>query len=347
MGDNAVAAAWIVSSISFSTSIISLNKYITRTFHFDFMVTLTAFHFLVTGFLLEIMCRLGLFERGVTYPVRSRWVLAFYGVGSVVFMNFNLAKNSVGFYQLSKLCCIPAIVIYDLIAHHKRTPLNILISLTILLIGVGLYSVNDVELSLVGSVIAVIAVLLTAIFQITGGVHQKEFSISGPQLQHGSAFPQFLLCALSSLGTEVFNPGHSVLKHDFSQREFILICLTAVIAVGVNVSCFGIIGKTSALTYQVVGHVKTVLILLIGFIFFPPQEPVPQDRFLKTAFGMFISMIGIIMYSIFGMRNKAKEEEAKVPPMFLKKESEPIVHEEVKLPANLFPADESEQPVAV
>jgi solute carrier family 35 protein E3 len=349
-GDTAVAAAWIVNSISFSTAIISLNKYITRAFDFDFMTSLTAFHFLVTFLLLEIMCRIGIFERGVNYPTRARWVLAFYGVGSVVFMNFNLAKNSVGFYQLSKLCCIPAIVLYNLIVNHKPTPMNILVSLMILLIGVGLYSVNDVELNFWGSVVAVVAVLLTAMFQLTGGSQQAEYSISGPQLQHGSALPQFVLCFMSCLGIEVFNPSHCVLKHDFSTTELVLICMTAVIAVGVNVSCFGIIGKTSALTYQVVGHAKTILILLIGFLFFPPKEPVPFDRLLKTGIGMLVSMIGIIMYSLFGMRNAANQEEARVPPVFSKNPPDVPTQPEVPLPPDLFTPDDpvvDDQPVAV
>jgi solute carrier family 35 protein E3 len=227
--------------------------------------------------------------------------------------------------------------------NNKKTPMNILVSLAILLIGVGLYSVNDIELNLVGSIIAVIAVVLTALFQITGGVHQQEFSISGPQLQHGSALPQFILCFLSALGTEVVNPTRSILQHEFSKTEFLLICLTAVIAVGVNVSCFGIIGKTSALTYQVVGHVKTVLILLIGFVFFPPQEPVPKARLIKTGLGMFISMVGIIMYSAFGMQNKALEAAAKTPPVFLKKEQDAVCVPEAKLPENMFGKTDPEE----
>jgi hypothetical protein len=34
-------------------------------------------------------------------------------LGSVAFMNLNLAHNSVGFYQLSKLACIPVTLILE------------------------------------------------------------------------------------------------------------------------------------------------------------------------------------------------------------------------------------------
>jgi solute carrier family 35 protein E3 len=310
---NAAAAAWIASSIVSSTAIISLNKYISRTYQFDFMTSLTAFHFLATYVLLELMCRMGFFKRADGYPTRARFTIAFFGVGSVVFMNYNLAKNSVGFYQLSKLCNIPTMVVYDLLVNSKRTPPNTLAALAILLAGVYLYSVNDVELNVLGSVIAVIAVILTAAFQLTGQTDQGKYSISGPQLQHASALPQFALCLAAALGSEVANQQHTILAHAFCLNELLLIALTGVISVSVNVSCFGIIGKTSALTYQVVGHVKTMLILLIGILFFPPKEPVPRLQMLKTGAGMLISVVGVVLYSLFGIWNAERAVGPKEP----------------------------------
>jgi solute carrier family 35 protein E3 len=302
----------------------------------------------VTYELLEILCRIGIFERAVGYPTRPRWVLAFFGVGSVVFMNFNLAKNSVGFYQLSKMCNIPAIVAYNFVVNQKKTPLNILCSLAVLLTGVSLYSVNDVELNIVGSIIAVFAVVLTVGFQLSGEIDQGKFSISGPQIQHASAFPQFVLCFVSAVSTEVLNPKHCILHHSFTAIECVLIAMTAAIAVSVNVSFFGIIGKTSALTYQVIGHVKTTLILLIGFLFFPPKEPVPRPQMIKTTVGMFISMVGTILYSAFGLRNKAADNRQREPSVFKENEAEERPPETL-LPPNLFvgPDPENEEPKKV
>lgn len=341
---NLAAAIWICSSIFFSTCVISLNKYITRTFNFDFMTSLTAFHFITTYFLLEIMCRIGLFERATQYPTKCRWRLAAYGVASVVLMNYNLARNSVGFYQLSKMCNIPTIVLYNFFINHQTTPFNKLIALAILLTGVGLYSVNDVELNFWGTIIAIVAVISTACFQITAGSDQKEFSMSGPQVQHASALQQFILCFLSAIFTEFFNPQHTIMEHDFSRREVLLIGLTGIIAVGVNVSCFGIIGKTSALTYQVVGHVKTTLILLIGFVFFPPKVEASHSQTVKTAIGMAISMVGIIMYTSIGLMSKGdNDKNNKSKPAILDNKEEGETKQEVKtkeekpLPGNLFP----------
>lgn len=40
------------------------------------------------------------------------------------------------------------------------------------------------------------------------------------------------------------------------------------LALGVNISNYLVLGKTSPLTYQVLGHLKTVLILVLGFTVF-------------------------------------------------------------------------------
>eukprot|EP01042_Synura_sphagnicola_P003871 gene3871-4844_t len=44
--------------------------------------------------------------------------------------------------------------------------------------------------------------------------------------------------------------------------------VSCVFALGVNISNYLVLGKTSPLTYQVLGHLKTVLILILGFTMF-------------------------------------------------------------------------------
>jgi hypothetical protein len=56
-----------------------------------------------------------------------------------------------------------------------------------------------------------------------------------------------------------------------------------------------------------------MLILLIGIVVFPPKEPVPRPQVIKTALGMLISMVGIVMYSAFGMINAGCGARPKEP----------------------------------
>ena len=291
------------------------------------MTTLTSFHFLFTFLLLEIMCRMKLFERANSFPHPRRWLLAMWGVGSVVFMNYNLEKNSVGFYQLSKMCTIPSLVVFNYFYANIKTPMNILFSLTILLIGVFLYSVNDVEFNIPGCIMAVIAVVSTCGFQWKSAQEQKTYNIKGTQCQHATAFPQFVLALIASFITE-FPGENSILKHQFCVKELLTILATALLSVGVNVSFFVLIGKTSPITYQVIGHLKTVLILVCGFIMFPPPPDSDKVRMKKTFYGVIISLVGIFMYSYFSNANKKPREVPEEEEQFIKKENSQSKEEE-------------------
>ena len=57
-------------------------------------------------------------------------------------------------------------------------------------------------------------------------------------------------------------------------------------ALGVNISNYLVLGKTSPLTYQVLGHMKTVLILILGFTVF--KKPID----IRNVIGITIAMVG-------------------------------------------------------
>ena len=283
------------------------------------MSFLSAFHFITTFFLLEILCMIGVFERAIHYDTKSRWLLALYGTASVVFMNINLEKNSVGFYQLSKLCCIPALVLIDFFVNNKKTPLNVVLSLAILLVGVGFFTVYDVEFNIPGFIIAIFAVVSTTLFQNKTGTDQKLYKISGSQAQHASAFPQAVLAILSSIITEIPTKD-SILKHKFVSFEVIIILVTGLLAVGVNIVYFALVGKTSAITYQVVGHTKTVLILIFGYIYFGAETD--GARLKKNIIGVAISMVGIILYTYFKLSEMPQEVSEEREPLLRTRKSD-------------------------
>jgi solute carrier family 35, member E3 len=62
--------------------------------------------------------------------------------------------------------------------------------------------------------------------------------------------------------------------------------VSCVFALGVNISNYLVLGKTSPLTYQVLGHLKTVLILVLGFTVF--QKPID----MRNVSGILVAMIG-------------------------------------------------------
>jgi solute carrier family 35 protein E3 len=299
--------AWILGSIVSSTSLIILNKYIMSTYDFRSATFLTAYHFFLTFGLLEIMVRLGYVDRAENIPQSEKWSMGAFGVGAVVFMNYNLRLNSIGFYQLSKLSCIPFIVLYNFLFEKKPTPFLTLCSLAALLVGLALFTVNDVQLNLVGFIIAALGVVCVSVFQAKTGSKQKQFAVTGPTLQHATSLAQFVLALITAFCLETYG-DRSVLTHPFCTGETVAIVISGFIAVSVNVCSFGLIGRTNAITYQVVGHMKTILIFVFGLIMFPPNAAETPQQFIKKIAGLIISMTGVIAYSYLEIREREVRE---------------------------------------
>ncbi|KAH0787544.1 phosphate translocator protein [Histomonas meleagridis] len=264
---------------------------------------------------------MGAIRRTTSVPFFKRVLLAFLVMTSIISMNFNLGSNSIGFYQMSKLCCIPYMLIWNTINGKAKYTAREVISLAILLFGVALFSVSDVEVNLIGTIYAIIAVVSTAHNQMMTGELQKEYKLNGPELQLAvipSEFAFGVICSafLENIGENTF------ISASFDKTDVLLILGTCVFAVGVNIATFGLIGKTSSVTYQVVGHAKTVLLLVFGYIFFPSKwESTAQC--VRAISGIVIALIGVFYYT------KVKLDLASQSQM-LKEEKQPFLEEENK-----------------
>lgn len=78
----------------------------------------------------------------------------------------------------------------------------------------------------------------------------------------------------------------------FSTLQMVII-LSCMISIAVNFSTFLVIGKTSPITYQVLGHLKTCLVLAFGYI-------IVHDPFSwRNILGILVAMVGMILYSYY------------------------------------------------
>lgn len=92
--------------------------------------------------------------------------------------------------------------------------------------------------------------------------------------------------------------------------------LSSFLALLVNVSTFMIIGRMSALTYNVAGHAKMCFILASGYIFFDAKNGL---NWLNLS-GVGVAISGVVAYSIVKMReNKPKVQ---LPVVQTEKEAE-------------------------
>ncbi|THG20054.1 hypothetical protein TEA_025483 [Camellia sinensis var. sinensis] len=223
-------------SVVSSVSIVICNKVLISTLGFTFASTLTSWHLLVTFCSLHVALWMKLFEHK---PFDPRAVMAF-GIlngSSIGLLNLSLGFNSVGFYQMTKLAIIPCTVLLETIFYRKKFSQNVQFSLVILLVGVGIATVTDLQLNLLGCVLSLLAIVTTCVAQIA------------------------------------------------------VIVLSCLISVSVNFSTFLVIGKTSPVTYQVLGHLKTCLVLAFGYCLL--HDPFSWRNIL----GILIAIVGMVLYS--------------------------------------------------
>jgi solute carrier family 35 protein E3 len=279
---------------------------------FHFPMSLSFFHFVFTWLWYQMLYAAGVYsnpEPGMSQV--EKFKVALFGFASIGFMNLSLNYNSVGFYQVTKLTIVPVTLVIQSVAYAVYSTTKVKLSLAILLAGVAIATVTDVELRPTGLIFGVLAVLSTAVFQIWQGTKQKEFGISATQLQAGIAPWQSIQAAAVSIATECYcyEPSPSGAPCDTAVRFFELafagdhvkqhtlwiVLGTCILALAVNLCSFGLIGRTSPITFQVVGHAKTCLVLTGGYVFFSSGAGDTQ-QIINNIAGVSVAMIGVLLY---------------------------------------------------
>ena len=103
--------------------------------------------------------------------------------------------------------------------------------------------------------------------------------------------------------TFLFEDVPAITQFEYSTSLVVMVLLTCALAVLVNISNYLVICKTSPITYQVAGHSKTCLVLVLGFIIF--QQPVTW----RSVMGIVVAMAGVIWYG------EIKRNESKKPAL--------------------------------
>ena len=84
------------------------------------------------------------------------------------------------------------------------------------------------------------------------------------------------------------------------------IILSCLISVSVNFSTFLVIGKTSPVTYQVLGHLKTCLVLAFGYILL--KNPFSW----QNVFGIGVAIVGMGAYSYVSLKESQQQKATEV-----------------------------------
>ncbi|XP_041995490.1 UDP-xylose transporter 1-like isoform X2 [Salvia splendens] len=294
-------------SVASSVSIVICNKALMSNLGFQFATTLTSWHLMVTYCSLHVALRLSFFENK---PIDIKTVFMFGMLNgiSIGLLNLSLGFNSIGFYQMTKLAIIPFTVLLETLFFKKQFSKNIKLSLSILLLGVGIASVTDLQLNFVGTILSILAIITTCVGQILTNTIQKRLNVSSTQLLYQSAPFQSAILFVTGPFVDRFLTKQNVYAYKYSPVVLGFIVLSCLIAVFVNFSTFLVIGKTSPVTYQVLGHLKTCLVLAFGYTLL-------HDPFTwRNIIGILVAVVGMGLYSYFCTNETKRKQLVDVSP---------------------------------
>ena len=327
LGKTAIdALAWSLNIFS-SVAIVMVNKQLMSStgYGFRFATTLCGLHFFCTAFINLCVKRekssagggeasssqTGLSEKLMETEQQTQKLplkdLVFYVVVanmSIIGLNVSLMLNTIGFYQVCKLAQIPTMCILEASFLNKKFSRKVVQAIIVVLAGVAVATVSDVEMNIAGTIAASVGVLSTSAQQILVGHLQKKHNVTSNFLLAKTS----LWMAVSML---VFGPildtfvtgGENVFEYEWTNGSLMFLGVSCGFAVLVNISQYLCIGRFSAVSFQVIGHIKTVLVFLFGFICF--NAPITS----KNVAGCTLAVIGMVYYT--QAMNKQKEEEAK------------------------------------
>ncbi|KAF2181785.1 TPT-domain-containing protein [Zopfia rhizophila CBS 207.26] len=295
-----ITCFWIALNTLSTLGLIFLSK---RVFSDEQLhacqLMVVMWHFTATGLVLFLSTRgpFRAFKAIRLNPWDMLPVCAFFA-GYVVLGNLSLTYNSIGFYQLSKVMTTPCVVLINFVLFRKTVTRYMLMAIAATCVGVS-FTINEAaKTQLFGVIIASLAFSSTALYQIWIGKKIEDFGVSAPQLLLNQA-PISVLLLIPFVPFFDKIPDLTLVPTNILWSVF----ASGIMASMYNLSQFLIIGRTSALTFNIVSHIKTILILSIGWY--------SEGKILSTRemLGVGLALGGGWVYSHLTL--KAKQQQAR------------------------------------
>ncbi|CAN0878617.1 UDP-rhamnose/UDP-galactose transporter 5 [Linum grandiflorum] len=297
------AAAWLFNVVT-SVVIILVNKALMATYGFSFATTLTGLHFATTT-LLTVVLRWMKYIQPSHLPVPELLKFVLFANFSIVGMNVSLMWNSVGFYQIAKLTMIPVSCFLEVVLDSMRYSRDTKLSIAVVLLGVGVCTVTDVSVNTKGFLAAAVAVWSTALQQYYVHYLQRRYSLNSFNLLGHTAPAQAASLLVVGPFLDYWLTNKRVDAYPYSSISVMFIVLSCTVAIGTNLSQFICIGRFTAVSFQVLGHMKTILVLVLGFIFFGKD-----GLSFQVVVGMIIAVAGMIWYGNASSKPGGKERRS-------------------------------------
>ncbi|EFJ48350.1 hypothetical protein VOLCADRAFT_90933 [Volvox carteri f. nagariensis] len=200
-------------------------------------------------------------------------------------LNVFVWTANVGFYQVAKLLMSPFVAAVEVLWLKKRFPVSALACIVVVLTGVAVVTVNDVTVNGPGLAMAALFIVTGGSQQILCGHLQTALQLQSHQLMSNTSFLQGMILMIVGPFVDKLACSKWILEWEASVPGLEMLALSCLLAVAVNGSQFLVLGRFTATSFQVLGHAKTLLVLLGGWLLF--DEPInPRKAFGKVVGGV-------------------------------------------------------------
>ncbi|KAG9247551.1 putative solute carrier family 35 member E3 [Calycina marina] len=252
--------------------IVFTNKAIFDDPSFKLMQTsFASFHFVCTGLTLYMVSRP---QIAAFVPKRAGLVemlpLALAMCLNVVLPNLSLAFSTVTVYQLARVLLTPMTAIINYVFFQQTIPRLAALVLIPVCAGVGITSYYDMQTpsadrkvattSTIGIFFALSGVCASAAYTVLIGAYHKKLQMSSSQLLFNQA-PIASVMLLFAVPVMDKIPDFAVVP----MSRWMMILMSGGFASLINISQFFIVNSSGPVTSTVVGHLKTISIVSIGW----------------------------------------------------------------------------------
>lgn len=282
-------------NVSCSVFIVFCNKVLMgrQGHNFHYATTLSALHFLA--------CSLSMFAtqgrpsgseqpRG-KLPWKDLVLFTAVADASIISLNLSLLLNPVSTYQIAKLLVIPFVCGVEFLFMGSIFTPKVLATIALVVAGVGVVTVEEVSFdgSAVGLLMAGTSVAASGMQQILVRHLQQKHSISSNDLLSATAPSQAASLLLLGPSIDRLVSGGWVTAYTWTLPAMVMLCASCALAVGVNITQFMCLGQFSAVAFQVLGHSKTILVLLGSWLF------LGESATVRKLAGMALAVTGMII----------------------------------------------------
>ena len=222
----------------------------------------------------------------IRLPLIQMLPISAFFAGFLLLGNLSLALNNVGFYQLAKVMTTPAVVLLNFVLFRKKISRDTLLAIIAVCLGVSLVNVQLALSNMLGTTIATAAFTVTALYQIWIGKKITDLKVTAPQLLLNQAPVSVLLLACVAPFIDKI-PDLSLVPTNVLWTLF----ASGILASLLNLSQFLIIGRTSALTFNIVSNLKTIMIVSLSWWM---EGRIPG---LRDIMGVSLALGGAYAYS--------------------------------------------------